>query len=365
MGLRILDGPRLPRRGPRAGRAHHRRQRDDGAAASSRAQSAVGKRWDYGDTIGKDSQVIVGVVEDARYVDVKIAPPNMAYLLADASPDEVLSDIEVRTTGAPARAGADGARDAGARRAAAAGRRSRAARGSPGARRHPGPHGRAADGDLRRPRAAAGVPRSLRHDLVRHQPPRGGARPAHGARRRPRRWCCGWCCAKPCCSWWWGRRSACPWRSSPAAPCARCCSASAPPTRCHFASGAGVLLAVAAVAAYLPAYRASRIEPMVASEPLMLLTRAAHRPIEAAMIWFFERHEARLLYEIRRQADGDDYELVVTFPDGRQESREVRGSARADRAVAPPPGGPAGRRAGQPPLTSALRSRPRRTPSAA
>jgi hypothetical protein len=37
------------------------------------------------------------------------------------------------------------------------------------------------------------------------------------------------------------------------------------------------------------------------------------------MIWFFERQEARLLYEIRRQADGDDYELVVTFPDGRQE----------------------------------------------
>ena len=37
------------------------------------------------------------------------------------------------------------------------------------------------------------------------------------------------------------------------------------------------------------------------------------------MIWFFERHEARLLYEIRRQVDGDDYELVVTFPNGRQE----------------------------------------------
>ncbi len=37
------------------------------------------------------------------------------------------------------------------------------------------------------------------------------------------------------------------------------------------------------------------------------------------MIWFFERHDARLLYEIRRQADGDDYELVVTYPDGRQE----------------------------------------------
>ena len=37
------------------------------------------------------------------------------------------------------------------------------------------------------------------------------------------------------------------------------------------------------------------------------------------MIWFFERHRSRLLYEIRRQADGHDYELVVTFPDGRQE----------------------------------------------
>jgi hypothetical protein len=37
------------------------------------------------------------------------------------------------------------------------------------------------------------------------------------------------------------------------------------------------------------------------------------------MIWFFERKNSRLLYEIRRQPDGDDYELVVTFPDGRQE----------------------------------------------
>lgn len=37
------------------------------------------------------------------------------------------------------------------------------------------------------------------------------------------------------------------------------------------------------------------------------------------MVWFFERQDARLLYEIRHQADGEDYELVVTFPDGRQE----------------------------------------------
>ena len=37
------------------------------------------------------------------------------------------------------------------------------------------------------------------------------------------------------------------------------------------------------------------------------------------MIWFFERQTSKLLYEIRRQLDGDDYELVVTFPDGREE----------------------------------------------
>jgi hypothetical protein len=42
------------------------------------------------------------------------------------------------------------------------------------------------------------------------------------------------------------------------------------------------------------------------------------------MIWFFERHDARLLYEIRRQAESDDYELVVTFPDGRQEIEQFR-----------------------------------------
>jgi predicted permease len=66
-------------------------------------QGAVGRRWDYGDPTTKDSNVIVGVVEDARYVDVKIAPPNMAYTLSESSPDDVLNDVEVRTAGAPDR----------------------------------------------------------------------------------------------------------------------------------------------------------------------------------------------------------------------------------------------------------------------
>jgi hypothetical protein len=42
------------------------------------------------------------------------------------------------------------------------------------------------------------------------------------------------------------------------------------------------------------------------------------------MIWFFERQTSRLLYEIRRQVDGHDYELVVTFPDGKQEVEKFK-----------------------------------------
>ena len=37
------------------------------------------------------------------------------------------------------------------------------------------------------------------------------------------------------------------------------------------------------------------------------------------MIWFFERQHARLSYEIRRAAEGTEYELVITFPDGTQQ----------------------------------------------
>lgn len=75
------------------------------------------------------------------------------------------------------------------------------------------------------------------------------------------------------------------------------------------------------------------------------------------MIWFFERHHARLHYEIRRQTDGPDYELVITFPDGRQEIEQYADTSaltertiKLDRALtdegwAPPHGGP--RRAGR------------------
>lgn len=37
------------------------------------------------------------------------------------------------------------------------------------------------------------------------------------------------------------------------------------------------------------------------------------------MLWFFEKHESRLRYEIRREMNGPRYELVITHPDGREE----------------------------------------------
>lgn len=36
------------------------------------------------------------------------------------------------------------------------------------------------------------------------------------------------------------------------------------------------------------------------------------------MQWFFERAGQRLRWEIRRDADGTGYELIVTPPDGRE-----------------------------------------------
>jgi predicted permease len=61
---------------------------------------AIGKRWDRGNPVGSDGFVIVGVVEDAKYVDLRTPPPNMVYRLA-AQTGQVLSDLEIRTAGSP------------------------------------------------------------------------------------------------------------------------------------------------------------------------------------------------------------------------------------------------------------------------
>lgn len=38
-----------------------------------------------------------------------------------------------------------------------------------------------------------------------------------------------------------------------------------------------------------------------------------------SMLWFFERQDSRLRYEIRSAENGQGLELVITYPDGREE----------------------------------------------
>ena len=73
------------------------------------------------------------------------------------------------------------------------------------------------------------------------------------------------------------------------------------------------------------------------------------------MIWFFERQQSRLHYEVRHQTDGHAYELVITHPDGRQDI-ELFSIARAHRAVGGPSGVAAGRRLA--PAAAAAQIRP-------
>jgi hypothetical protein len=65
------------------------------------AGGAVGKRWTSDDSLQPDSPVIVGVVQDAKYVNLRGATPNMIYRLAGSAPAEVLDNLEIRTSGAP------------------------------------------------------------------------------------------------------------------------------------------------------------------------------------------------------------------------------------------------------------------------
>ena len=66
-----------------------------------RTTSPIGKRWGYDTTFGPDAFEIIGVVEDARYNDVKADPINMVYLPV-ADNWRFLESIEVRTDGDPA-----------------------------------------------------------------------------------------------------------------------------------------------------------------------------------------------------------------------------------------------------------------------
>jgi predicted permease len=66
-------------------------------------QDPIGKRWGYSESAlrGPGAFTIVGVVEDARYRDLKGTVPTMAYHLSGPSVDESdpLNDLEIRTSG--------------------------------------------------------------------------------------------------------------------------------------------------------------------------------------------------------------------------------------------------------------------------
>ena len=66
-------------------------------------QDPIGKRWAYDvESVNTpDAFVIIGVVEDAKYRDLRSAVPTMTYHLSGPSEDGILGDLEVRTAGSP------------------------------------------------------------------------------------------------------------------------------------------------------------------------------------------------------------------------------------------------------------------------
>ncbi len=63
--------------------------------------SAIGKRWNYGGDFTANAPVVIGVVQDAKYLKVRGPSPNMIYRLSASTPDDVLANLEVRTSVPP------------------------------------------------------------------------------------------------------------------------------------------------------------------------------------------------------------------------------------------------------------------------
>ncbi len=85
VGLAIVEGRGFTADDDRAGQPQHDHQPVDGAAVLPQgAPSASAGRTEG--PIGDDSRVIIGVVEDAKYMDVRGATPNMVYGLSAACP---------------------------------------------------------------------------------------------------------------------------------------------------------------------------------------------------------------------------------------------------------------------------------------
>lgn len=80
--------------------AGQRHQPDDGAAILSQSESDREAVELGGNNFDRDGLEIVGVVEDARYSDLKDESLNMVYLLAMQT-DRYLENVEVRVAGNP------------------------------------------------------------------------------------------------------------------------------------------------------------------------------------------------------------------------------------------------------------------------
>ena len=99
VGLRIVDG-----------RGFQPEDRTTGATIINQSMakrffpngSAIGKRWNSGADFSDEAWVIVGVIEDAKYVNVRGASPNMIYRLTQSTPDDVLANLEIRASVPPA-----------------------------------------------------------------------------------------------------------------------------------------------------------------------------------------------------------------------------------------------------------------------
>ncbi len=102
VGLRVLRGRGFTS-ADRAPGSHATLINETMAKRFFSGQDPIGKRWSYDQNAvtTPDAFVIVGVVEDAKYRDLRSTVPTMTYHLTGPSVDGELGDLEIRTAGAP------------------------------------------------------------------------------------------------------------------------------------------------------------------------------------------------------------------------------------------------------------------------
>ena len=226
------------------------------------AGGAIGKRWTYGDPVQADSPVIVGVVQDAKYNDVRGATPNMIYRVSGATPVDVLGNLEVRTSVPPATLTQTVRQTLAELEPALAGVRHRAPRSARESRadeRSADHESHAVFGVVALLLACLGLYGTISYGVARRVSELG-LRMALGADRPD----VAWLVIKEALTLVaWVRRLGCRWPTWLAAASCRSCMGSIPSIPSLIRKPHCCCL-VAGIAAYLPAHRASRIDPMAA-----------------------------------------------------------------------------------------------------